>query len=85
MPASVIERASDALRLVPETGLLLLGISHCTSWFRAVVEEAEAAGITGLEGPRSISGQRASLYNAVSLESVRVPAGFLRDFQRRCG
>jgi phosphoserine aminotransferase len=39
----------------------------------------------GLKGHRSIGGLRASLYNAVSLESVEVLVDFLREFARRNG
>jgi len=50
------------------------------------LEEAEAAGFHGLEGHRTLpSTVRASLYNAVTLESVEALAGFLRDFARRHG
>ncbi|MEL7297992.1 MAG: 3-phosphoserine/phosphohydroxythreonine transaminase [Pseudomonadota bacterium] len=47
--------------------------------------EAEAAGLLGLKGHRSVGGLRASLYNAVSLDSVRVLVDFLTDFEARCG
>ena len=43
---------------------------------------ARAAGFSGLGGHRSIGGLRASLYNAVSPESVRALAGFMEEFQR---
>jgi phosphoserine aminotransferase len=49
------------------------------------VAEAEAAGLLGLKGHRSVGGLRASLYNAVSLESVGVLVDLLRDFARRNG
>lgn len=44
--------------------------------------QARAAGFSGLDGHRSIGGLRASLYNAVSPESVRALAGFMEEFQR---
>jgi phosphoserine aminotransferase len=47
--------------------------------------EAAEAGMIGLKGHRSVGGLRASLYNAVSLESVEVLVDFLRDFARRNG
>ena len=47
------------------------------------LREAEQEGLFGLEGHRSLGGIRASLYNAVTLESVRVLVEFMRDFQSR--
>jgi phosphoserine aminotransferase len=51
-----------------------------------LLREAEACGLHGLEGHRSLPGTlRASLYNAVTLESVETLAEFLREFARRHG
>ncbi len=50
-----------------------------------LLAEASDAGITGIEGHRSTGGFRVSLYNAVTLDSARVLAGFLGDFTRRHG
>lgn len=48
--------------------------------------EARAAGLYGLEGHRSLPQTlRASLYNAVTLESVEALVAFLSDFARRHG
>ncbi|MGE5470238.1 MAG: phosphoserine transaminase [Bacteroidota bacterium] len=44
---------------------------------------AQAAGFSGLGGHRAIGGLRASLYNALPLESVDKLAGFMADFRRR--
>lgn len=44
--------------------------------------QADAAGMVGLKGHRSVGGLRASLYNAVPLESVQALAQFMREFQR---
>ncbi len=49
------------------------------------LQQAEAAGLMGLKGHRAVGGMRASLYNAVSLESVEVLVGFLKDFRARYG
>jgi phosphoserine aminotransferase len=50
------------------------------------LREAEAEGFYGLEGHRSLSrGLRASLYNAVTLDSVDALVAFMREFQRRRG
>jgi phosphoserine aminotransferase len=47
--------------------------------------ESRAAGIIGLKGHRVLGGMRASLYNAMPVEGVKVLVDFMRDFQRRCG
>jgi phosphoserine aminotransferase len=49
------------------------------------VKEAEAAGLAGVKGHRSVGGMRASLYNAVSLEAVHALTNFMKDFQRKSG
>jgi Phosphoserine aminotransferase len=49
------------------------------------LEEAAAQGLSGLKGHRSVGGCRASLYNALEEESVRVLTEFMRDFQARNG
>lgn len=47
----------------------------------AFAEQAEAAGLVGLKGHRSIRGMRASLYNAMTVDGVRVLTDFLRRFE----
>jgi phosphoserine aminotransferase len=49
------------------------------------VKEAEAVGIVGVKGHRSVGGMRASLYNAISQEAVEALTGFMRDFERKNG
>lgn len=49
------------------------------------IAEAQATGMLGLEGHRSVGGLRASLYNAVPLEAVRGLAEFMREFERKHG
>lgn len=49
------------------------------------VKEAKAAGLEGLKGHRSVGGIRASLYNALTLDSVQSLAAFMRDFEGRHG
>ncbi len=49
------------------------------------VKEAEAAGLAGVKGHRSVGGMRASLYNAVTLEAVEALTGFMREFERKNG
>ena len=46
------------------------------------VAEADAAGLIGLKGHRSVGGLRASLYAALSMESVEALVGFMEDFRR---
>jgi phosphoserine aminotransferase len=52
---------------------------------KTFLTEANAAGLTNLEGHRSVGGMRASLYNAMPLEGVQALIGFMKDFQRRHG
>jgi phosphoserine aminotransferase len=52
---------------------------------RQFVEEAQAAGMVGLAGHRSVGGIRASLYNAVEERSCAALAEFMDDFARRNG
>ncbi len=43
----------------------------------------EKAGINGLDGHRSVGGYRASMYNALSLESVGVLVDIMSDLERK--
>ena len=45
------------------------------------VAEATAAGLIGLKGHRSVGGLRASLYAALSIDSVHTLVEFMRDFR----
>jgi phosphoserine aminotransferase len=47
------------------------------------LQEAAAAGFSGLDGHRSLGGLRASLYNAVSEPAVAALSAFIDDFGRR--
>ncbi len=47
--------------------------------------EAARAGLTNLDGHRSVGGMRASIYNAMPLEGVEALIGFMRDFAKRHG
>ncbi len=47
--------------------------------------EAATAGLTNLEGHRSVGGMRASLYNAMPLAGVQALVAFMRDFEQRHG
>lgn len=48
-------------------------------------QQAEAQGLSGLKGHRSIGGLRASLYNAFPPEGADALAQFMREFQRTQG
>lgn len=47
------------------------------------LEEADAAGLKGLKGHRSVGGMRASLYNAMTIDGVQALVDFMKDFERR--
>jgi phosphoserine aminotransferase len=49
------------------------------------VKESKKAEMIGLKGHRSVGGLRASLYNALPVESAGALAEFMVDFQRRNG
>lgn len=52
---------------------------------QAFLREAEAAGLTNLEGHRSVGGMRASIYNAMPEAGVDALIDFMREFERRHG
>lgn len=41
LPEAVLQQVQEAIRAVPEVGLSILGISHRSDWFAAVVAELE--------------------------------------------
>lgn len=47
------------------------------------IKEAEANGMVGLGGHRSVGGLRASLYNAIKLEDVETLVDFMAEFKRK--
>ena len=47
--------------------------------------EAEANGIVGLKGHRSVGGFRASIYNAMPKSGVQVLVDLMQDFAKRKG
>ena len=47
--------------------------------------EAKKLNMIGLKGHRSVGGMRASLYNALPLESAEALVGFMQEFQRKNG
>jgi phosphoserine aminotransferase len=49
------------------------------------VKDAEAAGLDGLKGHRSVGGIRASIYNAFPEGGIDALVGFMKDFEQRHG
>ena len=47
------------------------------------VQEAQARGLDGLKGHRSVGGIRASIYNAFPYEGVEALVSFMEDFRRK--
>lgn len=41
LPPAVLAQTRDAIIALPETGLSVLGMSHRSDWFRAILDEAE--------------------------------------------
>ena len=89
------EKAGLLYKTIDESGGFFQGLaepnsrSHMNVNFRlgsealekTFLEKAQAAGFIGLKGHRVLGGLRASLYNAVSLQSVAALAGFMQDFR----
>lgn len=46
------------------------------------LEDAQAAGLMGLKGHRSVGGMRASIYNAMPKAGVQALVDFMREFER---
>jgi phosphoserine aminotransferase len=49
------------------------------------LKAAKQQGLVQLKGHRSVGGMRASIYNAMPLEAVRLLAEFMREFERKHG
>jgi len=49
------------------------------------VTEAEANGMNGLKGHRSVGGCRASVYNAMPIDGAQALASFMNDFAVKNG
>jgi len=54
-------------------------------WNLFLPDSQHGAGLTNLEGHRSVGGMRASIYNAMPLAGVQALIGFMKEFQRRNG
>ncbi|MFL6551325.1 MAG: 3-phosphoserine/phosphohydroxythreonine transaminase [Povalibacter sp.] len=50
---------------------------------KTFIAEAKQAGLVTLEGHRSVGGMRASIYNAMPLEGVKVLVDFMKDFANK--
>ncbi len=49
----------------------------------AFEEQVKAAGISGLNGHRSVGGYRASMYNALPVESVQILVDVMKEMERK--
>jgi phosphoserine aminotransferase len=91
-------KAETLYRAIDESGFYSNPVSkNARSWMnvpftlakpeldKTFLAEANAAGLTNLEGHRSVGGMRASIYNAMPLEGVQALTGFMKEFQRRHG
>lgn len=101
MPAMAARNRAKAERLygyIDTSGYYSNPIAKdCRSWMnvpfrlpnpdleKTFAAEAAKAGLTNLEGHRSVGGMRASLYNAMPLEGVEALVSFMRDFAARNG
>jgi phosphoserine aminotransferase len=91
-------KAQELYRAIDESGFYRNPVSkNARSWMnvpfilakpeldKTFLSEANAAGLTNLEGHRSVGGMRASIYNAMPLEGVQALTAFMKEFQRRHG
>ncbi len=60
-------------------------VMHNPDQEKAFLKAVEAAGCIGLKGHRSVGGFRASLYNALPIESVQVLVDVMKDFEKKIG
>ena len=96
---AINKQKAETLYKIIDTSSFYKGTAHSSSrsimnvTFRLPSEElekkfiAEATnnGMIGLKGHRSVGGIRASIYNAVSLESVTVLSQFMNEFETKNG
>ena len=73
-----VEMASRSLMNVP----FMLDAPELDQRF---MDEASEAGLTNLQGHRSVGGMRASIYNAMPDQGVQALIGFMSDFESRLG
>lgn len=60
-------------------------VMHDAALDAVFLAESQAAGLIGLKGHKAVGGMRASLYNAMPVEGVRVLVDFMHDFRKRHG
>ena len=74
LPATVLEQTQQAIVALPETGLSVLGMSHRSDWFIALLEEAERnlRGLLGVSDRYAIT----FLQGGGSLMFATVPMNF---------
>ena len=88
-------KAEALYRAIDGTGFYRNPVAkRCRSWMnvpftlanpeldRKFLSEAHTAGLTNLEGHRSVGGMRASLYNAMPMAGVRALIDFMTEFER---
>jgi phosphoserine aminotransferase len=91
-------KAEKLYRAIDESGFYSNPVAkNCRSWMnvpftlakpeldKTFLTEANAAGLTNLEGHRSVGGMRASIYNAMPVAGVDALIAFMKEFQRRNG
>jgi len=76
LPESVLRKTRDAIEVLPETGLSVLGMSHRSEWFRGILDEAEQ----NLRHLLKIPGTHQVLFmqGGSSLQFSMLPMNFLR-------
>ena len=60
-------------------------IMHDAALEKQFLEETKQHGMVGVKGHRSVGGFRASLYNALNIDSVQALADLMKDFANRKG
>lgn len=60
-------------------------VPHNSEHESLFLEECKSAGCVGLEGHRSVGGFRASLYNALELNSVKILVDVMKHFEAKNG
>jgi phosphoserine aminotransferase len=91
-------KATALYAQIDRSGFYKNPVAHnCRSWMNVpftlaapeldatFLSAAAAAGLTNLEGHRSVGGMRASLYNAMPLAGVQALVAVMQEFERRHG
>jgi phosphoserine aminotransferase len=79
LPDTVLAQTRDAIVALPETGLSVLGMSHRSDWFRAILEEAEQNLRHLLDIPADYA--VTFLQGGSSLQFAMIPMNFAEDAQ----